>query len=47
MVKNSAKEPGLKQAALVGLGWTCFVLGALTPELLIKVPFLALARVLP
>ncbi len=47
MVKKVRISPGVKQAALAAIGWISFIAGVLTPEPLTKIPFLALARVLP
>jgi hypothetical protein len=48
MVKKTRVTPGAHQsAALVVLGWLCFIAGVLAPEPTAKLPLLAIARVLP
>ena len=47
MRKKVFITPGIKQAALAVIGWACFVTGAISTDLAVKVPLLALARVLP
>lgn len=48
MVKNTRFTSGAHQsAALVVLGWLCFIAGVLLPEHAAKLPLLAIARVLP
>lgn len=49
MVKKVWLKPGLKQAALVALGWIAFTLGSIlkVKYLDISILLLAVARVLP
>jgi hypothetical protein len=47
MRKKVFINPGIKQAALAVIGWACFFTGAISTDLAVKVPLLALARVLP
>jgi hypothetical protein len=48
MVKKVLYKSSIqKNAALVVLGWFCFVAGVLIYEPLAKLPLLAIARVLP
>jgi hypothetical protein len=48
MVKNTRFTSGVhKNAALVVLGWLCFIAAVFVPEPVAKLPLLAIARVLP
>lgn len=47
MVKKTCIKSGVKNAALVVLGWLCFITGVFIPEPAAKLPLLAIARVLP
>ncbi len=47
MRKKVFTTPGIKQAALVVIGWISFITGAMSSDLAIRLPLLALARVLP
>lgn len=47
MRKKVFSTPGIKQAALVAVGWISFAAGALSQDWTLKLPLLALARVLP
>ncbi len=47
MRKKEFITPGIKQAALVAVGWMSFITGAMSTDLFVRLPLLALARVLP
>ena len=48
MVKKTRFTSGVYQnAALVVLGWLCFIVAVFVPEPVAKLPLLAIARVLP
>lgn len=48
MVKNTRfTSGGYQNAALVVLGWLCFIAAAFVSEPVAKLPLLAIARVLP
>jgi hypothetical protein len=48
MVKNTRfTSGGYQNAALVVLGWLCFIAAVFVPEPVAKLPLLAIARVLP